>query len=96
MEAGAFHRSAAVFGQNIQSTEADIMQGIAVVYQELSNIPILSVVENMYLGNEIKKGMFIDWAQERKSARAALDYVGLTDIELDAPMPHRIRSIAAR
>ena len=61
-------------------------QGIAVVYQELSNIPILSVVENMYLGNEIKKGMFIDWAQERKSARAALDYVGLTDIELDAPM----------
>ena len=38
-------------------------QGIAVVYQELSNIPILSVVENMYLGNEIKKGMFIDWAQ---------------------------------
>lgn len=60
--------------------------GISVVYQELSNIPILSVVENMYLGNEKKKGMFIDWAAERKSARAALDYVGLTDIELDAPM----------
>lgn len=75
-------------GQKVehQSIAKAYEMGIAVVYQELSNIPILSVVENMYLGNEIKKGMLIDWAEERRRARAALDYVGLTDIELDAPM----------
>ena len=29
--------------------------GIAIIYQELSNVACLSVVENMFLGNEIKK-----------------------------------------
>lgn len=60
--------------------------GISVVYQELSNIPNLSVVENMYLGNEIKNGFLIDWKAERENARKALDYVGLQDVELDEPI----------
>ena len=40
--------------------------GIAVIYQELSNIPCLSVVENMYLGCEKKKGGLIDWKEQKR------------------------------
>jgi ribose transport system ATP-binding protein len=40
--------------------------GIAVVYQELNNIPCLSVVENIYLGNEKRKYKYIvDWKTEK-------------------------------
>lgn len=42
--------------------------GIAVIYQELSNIPCLSVVENMYLGFEKRKGGLIDWKEPRDAA----------------------------
>jgi ribose transport system ATP-binding protein len=61
--------------------------GIAVVYQELNNIPCLSVVENIYLGNEKRKGRyFVDWKEEKKRAKKALEYVRLENIDLDMPM----------
>ena len=60
--------------------------GIAVIYQELSNIPCLSVVENMYLGFEKKKIGLIDWKEQKRCARKALDRVGLSDVDLDTPM----------
>lgn len=60
--------------------------GIAVIYQELSNIPCLSVVENMYLGYEKKKNGIIDWKEQKRCARRALERVGLKDIDVDAPM----------
>ncbi|MBR0596632.1 sugar ABC transporter ATP-binding protein [Sinanaerobacter chloroacetimidivorans] len=59
--------------------------GIAVIYQELSNIPCLGVVENMYLGNEKKKGPFIDWKEQKRCAKIALERVGLGNL-LDVPM----------
>ncbi|MBS5703655.1 MAG: sugar ABC transporter ATP-binding protein, partial [Butyricicoccus pullicaecorum] len=60
--------------------------GIAVIYQELSNIPCLSVVENMYLGFEKRKGGFIDWKEQKRCARKALERVGLADLDVDTPM----------
>lgn len=56
--------------------------GIAVIYQELSNIQCLSVVENMFVGNEIKKNGLIDWKEQYKQAKIFLEKVGC---ELD---PH--------
>ena len=50
--------------------------GIAVIYQELSNIQCLSVLENMFVGNEIKKGGFINWKEEYRQAKEYLDKVG--------------------
>ena len=53
--------------------------GIATVYQELSNISCLSVVENMFVGNEISKAGFrhiIDWKKQRETAKAYLSKVG--------------------
>ena len=60
--------------------------GIAVIYQELSNIPCLSVVENMYIGCEKRKGGLIDWKEQKRCAKKALERVGLADIDLDMPM----------
>ena len=53
--------------------------GIATIYQELSNIPCLSVVENMFVGNELpKKGYkhIIDWKKQRELAKTYLKKVG--------------------
>jgi D-xylose transport system ATP-binding protein len=37
--------------------------GIAVIYQELALVPDLSVAENIFLGNEPRRGPFIDWLE---------------------------------
>lgn len=60
--------------------------GIAVIYQELSNIPCLSIVENMYLGFEKKKDGLINWKEQKRCAKKALERVGLADIDVDTPM----------
>src|ERR1044071_1678921 len=35
--------------------------GIAIIYQELALIPELTVYENIFLGNEIRSGMMVNW-----------------------------------
>lgn len=60
--------------------------GISVIYQELSNIPCLSIVENMYLGCEKRKNGLINWKEQRICAKKALERVGLSDIDVDTPM----------
>ncbi|PWJ47911.1 sugar ABC transporter ATP-binding protein [Faecalicatena contorta] len=60
--------------------------GISVIYQELSNIPCLSIVENMYLGCEKRKNGLINWKEQRTCAKKALERVGLSDIDVDTPM----------
>ncbi|MDR2478454.1 MAG: sugar ABC transporter ATP-binding protein [Treponema sp.] len=50
--------------------------GIAVIYQELSNIPCLSVMENMFVGSEIKNRGLIDWKSQRREALQYLERVG--------------------
>lgn len=57
---------------DIQSTSDARKLGISIVYQELSILPLLTVTENMFLGNLItdQKGM-VDWkTMERKTAEA--------------------------
>ena len=46
--------------------------GIAIIYQELALVPELTVYENIFLGNEIKKGMTIDWNETIKRSVEAL------------------------
>lgn len=62
--------------------------GLAIIYQELALIPDLSVYENIFLGNEQKKGRFIDWNETIKRAKAELDKVGL-DVDPSA----KVRSL---
>ncbi|MCD8140115.1 MAG: sugar ABC transporter ATP-binding protein [Planctomycetaceae bacterium] len=49
--------------------------GVAIIYQELTQIPQLSAAENIYVGRELRKGPFIDWPQINKNARELLAQV---------------------
>ncbi len=51
--------------------------GIAIIYQELALVPEMTVYENIFLGNEIKKGFIIDWNETIKRAGEMLKKVGL-------------------
>jgi ABC-type sugar transport system, ATPase component len=51
--------------------------GLAIIYQELALVPDLSVYENIYLGNEQRKGRFIDWNETIRKAKIQLEKVGL-------------------
>lgn len=53
--------------------------GVAIIYQELALVPHMTVYENIFLGNEIKKGMFIDWNESIIRAKEAMQKVGLSD-----------------
>ena len=35
--------------------------GISIIHQELSLMPNLSIAENVFIGNEIRKGIRVDW-----------------------------------
>ncbi len=51
--------------------------GIAIIYQELALVPEMTVYENIFLGNEIKKGLTVDWNETIKRATEALKKVRL-------------------
>ncbi|MET0743551.1 MAG: sugar ABC transporter ATP-binding protein [Microvirga sp.] len=51
--------------------------GIAIIYQELSLAPNLSVAENMLLGRELKSGPMIDRASMEEACKAVLDRLGV-------------------
>ncbi len=54
--------------------------GVAMIYQELSIAPDLTVMENVLLGVEPGKGPFVDWSAMRRRATEALGEVGRGDI----------------
>ncbi|ULQ60857.1 sugar ABC transporter ATP-binding protein [Brucepastera parasyntrophica] len=51
--------------------------GLAIIYQELALVPDLSIYENIYLGNEQKKGHLIDWNETIRKAKSQLEKVRL-------------------
>lgn len=46
--------------------------GIATIYQELNQVPQLSLTENIFLGSEIARGPMLDWAEMHRQARQLL------------------------
>lgn len=53
--------------------------GIVIIHQELALIPYLSIAENIFLGNEQKRGGFIDWNETFVKTKALLETVGLKE-----------------
>lgn len=56
-------------------------EGLAAVYQHMMLAPHLSVGENIFLGQQQKKGILVDWATLHAQARQALGRVGLEKID---------------
>ncbi|MBI1338008.1 MAG: ATP-binding cassette domain-containing protein [Phycisphaera sp.] len=63
-------------------------QGVAMIYQELSLAPHLTVMENILLGIEPTTGPFMRWAECRRIARNALNQVGLDHVQPTAIVGH--------
>ncbi len=68
-----FDGSARTF-QGLRDSEA---LGICIIHQELALVPMLSITENLFLGNEISRFGVIDWYQAHQRAADLLARVGL-------------------
>ena len=69
---------------NLKDSEA---KGIVIIHQELALSPLLSVAENVFLGNEqlAAKGV-IDWTKTRQRAQEMLAKVGLEHEDVNVPV----------
>ncbi|HSD38769.1 MAG TPA: multiple monosaccharide ABC transporter ATP-binding protein [Rhodocyclaceae bacterium] len=54
--------------------------GIIIIHQELALVPLLSISENIFLGNEQARHGVIDWNASHLKTRALLDKVGLKEL----------------
>lgn len=61
---------------NIRDSEE---QGIVIIHQELALSPHLSIAENIFLGNEIKRFGLIDWNKTNQEASKLMARVGLEE-----------------
>jgi len=86
--AGAYPADAGqvvVEGRRLGSGPAAALDaGIAVIYQELSLVPEMSVAENLLLGRMPQRAGLLDRRGARRRAREVLARVGLHDLDPDA------------
>lgn len=61
---------------NIRDSEHE---GIVIIHQELALSPHLSIAENIFLGNEIRKFGLIDWNKTNQEAAKLMARVGLEE-----------------
>ena len=54
-------------------------RGIIIIHQELALVPLLSIAENLFLGNEIARNGVIDWHETFTRTGELLDKVGLEE-----------------
>ncbi|BCW54363.1 xylose ABC transporter ATP-binding protein [Arthrobacter sp. StoSoilB19] len=71
--------------QHFRDIRASEHAGIVIIHQELALIPELSIMENIFLGNEPTKRGVIDWAEARLRSLDLLARVGLRD-DPDTPI----------
>ncbi|MDF1729189.1 MAG: sugar ABC transporter ATP-binding protein, partial [Sulfitobacter sp.] len=62
--------------RSISDSEA---RGIIIIHQELALVPLLSIAENLFLGNENARGGVIDWRETNHRTEGLLRKVGLHD-----------------
>ncbi|MFE7062811.1 ATP-binding cassette domain-containing protein [Sutcliffiella sp. NPDC057660] len=63
--------------QQFNKISDSVKTGIAIIYQELALFPDLTVYENIFAGNEVKHGGFIDWNKTIVEAKKLLGKVKL-------------------
>lgn len=52
-------------------------KGVIIIHQELALVPLLSVAENLFLGNEIAARGIVNWRETMRRSEALLQKVGL-------------------
>ena len=62
--------------KNLRDSEA---KGIVIIHQELALSPYLSIAENIFLNNEIKRFGLIDWNKTGQEAQKLIARVGLRE-----------------
>ena len=55
-------------------------EGIIIIHQELALVPLLSIAENLFLGNEIASSGVIDWHEVYQRCAGLLHKVGLDEL----------------
>ncbi|ADN02988.1 sugar ABC transporter ATP-binding protein [Spirochaeta thermophila] len=60
-------------------------QGISIIFQEFNLCPNTSVLDNLFLGREVSRGLFLDYRKMREEARGIFSYLDV-DIPLDRPV----------
>lgn len=73
-----------VDGKNVDITDTNVAKdlGISFIHQELSDWPELSVMDNIFMNNELRKGLFLDRNTMRKRCKELLANFDL-DIDPD-------------
>lgn len=67
--------------------------GIAMIHQELQQVPELTVAQNIFLGHALRKGLFVDRARQEAEARRLLASL---DPAIDVTAPIRSLRVAQR
>ncbi len=63
--------------QSFAKISDSVKAGIAIIYQELALFPDLTVYENIFAGNEVRRGAVVDWNRTIVHAKDMLRKVGL-------------------
>ena len=61
----------------VENPAAALKKGIAMIYQELNPIRDMTVAENIFIGREFMKGLFVDKKKSEAEAEALLKRFGL-------------------
>jgi simple sugar transport system ATP-binding protein len=61
-------------------------RGIATVYQDLAVVPLMPVWRNFFLGNEIRKGLGLDIARMKSTAKKELLDMGIDLRDVEQPI----------
>ncbi len=69
-----------------QAPKEALDAGLAVVYQELSLIPHLSVAENVFINRLPRRGVLVDGRRLNRMTRAVLAEIGLDDLDPRTPV----------
>ncbi len=71
-----------LYGEQVEfATPSEAQEaGLSIIHQELKLIPDLTVAENIFLGRETVRGLFVDFADLKEKTAAVLDDLG---VEID-------------
>lgn len=75
-EGDIFYDGQPLANKSISDSES---KGIIIIHQELALVPLLSIAENVFLGNEVSTGGVINWQETFQRTEALLKKVGLSD-----------------